>query len=95
MTTGLVEQREEFLLPDDAYPKLKHAYVWREKIKRKEGCLLLGRMQRNLVTQSLGNTIATGVQFNLFTQIIYIYINKVCAGVKINIPNLLCNIFPR
>ncbi len=69
MTTGLVQQREEFLLPDDAYPKLKNAYVWREKIKRKKGCLLLGRLQRNLVTQSLGNTIATGVQFNLFTQI--------------------------
>lgn len=69
MTTGLVEQREEFLLPDDAYPKLKNAYVWRERIRRKKGCLLLGRLQRNLSTQSLGNTIATGVQFNLFTQI--------------------------
>ena len=69
MTTGLVQQREEFLLPDDAYPKLRNAYVWRERIKRKKGCLLLGRLQRNLVTQSLGDTIATGVQFNLFTQI--------------------------
>ena len=69
MTTGLVQQREEFLLPDDAYPKLRNSYVWRERIKRKKGCLLLGRLRRNLVTQSLGDTIATGVQFNLFTQI--------------------------
>lgn len=69
MSSGLVQQREEFLLPDDAYPKLRNAYVWRERIKRKEGCLLLGRLQRNLTTQSLGNTIATGVAFNLFTQI--------------------------
>jgi hypothetical protein len=69
MSTGLVQQREEFLLPNDGYPTLKNAYVWRERIKRKQGCLLLGRLQRNLTTQSLGNTIATGVQFNLFTQI--------------------------
>jgi len=68
-STGLVQEREEFLLPDDAYPRLRNAYVWRERIKRKKGCLLLGRLQRNLVTQSLGNTIASGVQFNLFTQI--------------------------
>src|SRR6185295_5100428 len=68
-STGLVQEREEFLLPDDAYPSLRNAYVWRERIKRKKGCLLLGRLQRNLVIQSLGNTIASGVQFNLFTQI--------------------------
>lgn len=67
MAGGLVESREEFLLPDDAYPKLKNAYVWRERIKRKKGCLLLGRLQRNLTTQSLGDTIVTGVAFNLFT----------------------------
>lgn len=67
--TGLVEQREEFLLPDDAYPKLRNAYVWRERIKRKKGCLLLGRLQRNLTSQSLGDTIASAVQFNLFTQV--------------------------
>ena len=69
MAAGLVEQREEFLLPDDAYPKLRNAYVWRERIKRKKGCLLLGRLQRNLTTQSLGDTIMTGVEFNLFSQI--------------------------
>lgn len=48
MTTGLVQEREEFLLPDDAYPKLNNAYVWRERIKRKQGCLLLGRLQRSV-----------------------------------------------
>lgn len=68
-STGLVQERENFLLPDDAYPVLQNAYVWRERILRKRGFRLLGRLQRNLTTQSLGNTIATGVQFNLFTQI--------------------------
>jgi hypothetical protein len=46
--TGLVQQREEFLLPNDAYPILQNSYVWRERILRKKGYQLLGRLQRNL-----------------------------------------------
>src|SRR6266404_807390 len=67
--TGLVEGRQNFILPDDAYPVLQNAVVWRETIQRKAGFSLLGQLRRVLTTQSLGNTIATGVQFNLFTQI--------------------------
>jgi hypothetical protein len=60
MSVGLVQQREEFLLPDDAYPNLQNAYVWRERIKRKRGYQLLGRLQRNIgTTNNLGNN--TGI----------------------------------
>lgn len=57
--TGLVQQREEFLLPNDAYPILQNAYVWRERILRKKGYQLLGRLQRNFIgLTTLGNTVA-------------------------------------
>ncbi len=60
MQTGLVQEREEFLLPDDAYPTLNNAYVWRERIKRKQGFQLLGRVQRNIgTTNGSGNATIT------------------------------------
>lgn len=72
MKGGLVQSREEFILPDDAYPTLENAYVWRERIRRKDGYLLLGRLQRTLTTASIGNISAAGagpVTVNIFTQL--------------------------
>lgn len=47
---GLVQNREDFLLPNDAYPTLQNAYVFRERIKRKKGFRTLSRLQRNIGT---------------------------------------------
>lgn len=60
-TTGLVQQRENFLLPNDGYPSLVNAYVWREKLLRKNGYQLLGRLRRNLVDFSLPAADGTAI----------------------------------
>lgn len=66
-STGLVQQREEFILPDDAYPVLQNAFVWRERIKRKQGTEFLARLRRNLTAASLGNTGASPWTFTIYS----------------------------
>lgn len=70
MKTGLVESREEFLLPEDGFPELENAYIWRERIRRRRGFDLLGRLKRDLdAAASVNNiTVSSGTDtFNVFT----------------------------
>lgn len=68
-TTGLVKERQEFILPNDAYPILENAYVWREQIRRKQGYKFLGRLQRNFTDVSLGDFVGSDVEFNIFSSV--------------------------
>jgi len=67
---GLVQSRQEFILPDDAYPTLLNAYIWRERIKRKQGFQLLGRLRRVFSLVSIGNTGASAWTFTIFSTVV-------------------------
>lgn len=67
--SGLVQNRQDFILPDDAYPSLVNMFVWREQIRRRQGLQYLARLQRILLDESLGNSGASTWSFNIFSQL--------------------------
>lgn len=69
MEAGLIQSRINHILPNDAYPVLENAYVWRERIKRKQGYQLLGRLRRIFDDVSLGLSGASPWTFNIYTAI--------------------------
>jgi len=68
--TALVQGRVESLLPDDAYPTLENAYVWRETIKRRQGLATLGRLRRKFSAVSIGNSGASPWTFNIYATMV-------------------------
>src|ERR1051326_7353187 len=52
---GLQTNKKAFLLPDKAFPVLENAYVWRDRVKKRECLELLGRLQRDLGPSAFGN----------------------------------------
>lgn len=68
--TGLVQERQEMILPDDAYPQLENAYVWREQIRRKYALQTLGRLRRVFTDISLGNSAASQWSFNIYATVV-------------------------
>lgn len=60
MASGLTKNKKPFLLNDQAWSRLENAYCFRERIKKKEGNRLIGRLSRVLTGQALGNTNGAG-----------------------------------
>lgn len=90
---GLVQGRENFLLPQDAYPVLENAYVWRERIKRRQGYELLGRLRRNMPTVSWFPSSTSLWSFTILTKRGYVVAaNNANPGqVTTEAPHLLNN----
>lgn len=65
---GLEKDKKPFLLPDEAFPVLENAYVWRERVKKRNGNKLLGRLARALTVEPLDLSTVGVWSFNLFTK---------------------------
>lgn len=81
--TGLVQSRPEFILPDDAFPILENAYVWRERIKRRQGLATLGRLRRVFTGSSLGLSGASPWSFNIYSTIVPPIIPEANAEIEV------------
>ena len=58
---------DAFQLPEKAFPILENAYVWRNKVQKRNGFTNLGRLRRLMTAQSLGLTGASPWSFNIYT----------------------------
>lgn len=63
--SGLENNKKPFLLLDTAFQTLENAYTWRERVKKREGLQLVGRLQRTVT--AVGVSLASPWSFNLYT----------------------------
>ncbi|MHA1401151.1 MAG: ubiquitin-activating E1 FCCH domain-containing protein [Candidatus Heimdallarchaeaceae archaeon] len=63
--SGLQRDKEPWLLPNEAFPTLEDAYVWRGRVKKKEGYGFIGRLHRlgGKIPDLIGATIGPGAVF--------------------------------
>lgn len=64
---GLTQDRKPALLSNEAYSELFNAYVFRERTKKRDGEVPMGRLRRVFTAQSLGNSGASPWSFNIYT----------------------------
>lgn len=65
--SGLVKSKEAFVLADDAYQELTNAFIWRGRIRRRDGYSLLGRLSRLFDGVTYFDSGASPWSFNLLT----------------------------
>lgn len=63
---GLETNKKPFALLDSAFPQLENAYCWRERITKREGLKLTGRLRRFFPVASIGNSGASPWSFNIY-----------------------------
>jgi hypothetical protein len=66
---GLTQDRKPALLANEAYSDLENAYVFRERTKKRDGEVPMGRLSRVFSNVAIGNSGASPWTFNLYTAI--------------------------
>jgi hypothetical protein len=64
---GLTQDRKPALLSNEAYSELFNAYVFRERTKKRDGEVPMGRLRRLFANESIGNSGASPWTFNIYT----------------------------
>ncbi len=64
-TLGVQQNMKPFMVPEEAFPDMMNAYVFRGRVEKKAGYQLLGRLQRNYTSASLGNITSATATINL------------------------------
>jgi hypothetical protein len=68
---GLTTDRKPLMLANEAFSNLQNAYVFRERTKKRDGSVLIGRLRRILETVSGGSTslVIGSNSYNIFTHL--------------------------
>jgi hypothetical protein len=66
---GLTQDRKPALLANEAYSELQNAYVFRERTKKRDGEVPIGRLSRVFSNVAIGNSSASPWTFNLYTKL--------------------------
>ncbi len=64
---GLTQDRKPLMLANEAFSELQNAYVWRERTKKRDGEVPVGRLRRVVVNFNMGASGASPWTFNIFT----------------------------
>ena len=67
---GLRQDIKPYLMPEQAFSKLENAYVWRERVVKKQGFDFVGRLRRLFEHNSIGNSGASPWSFNIYSTIV-------------------------
>lgn len=76
-SVGFETDKKPFLLPDQAFTALENAYVWRDRVIKREGNRLLGRLRREFEEVSFFDTGASPWTFNIL--VVSGYISNITA----------------
>ena len=60
ISSGLTTNKKPFLIPDQAWQTLENAYVYRERVQKRQGVKFLGRLRRTLASLMEPDADGTG-----------------------------------